>query len=306
MSSLLAVVTGRRANSGVVLPGLRDNIPYVPTNAPGFDATRHTLDLEIPSVGPGPWPVLLWVHAGGFTAGAKDLGPSHWIRAALAQNVAVAALGYRLAPGTAFPGQRHDLGAAVRWLRANAGTYNLISSRMGYCPYSAGCTLAMFTALTADDPAYAHNAFGNVGVSEKVHALYGFSGPMRFSTEEAEMVTNFGSITRAVAATDSAEGSLIGSLNPYDVPSGGVAAATAASPYFNIPAAGAGAPLIRLEHGLIDTTAPYQQSQAMVTALQAAGYTATYQSHASADHAITANTTITDALVTALCNLLKA
>lgn len=301
-----AQVRTRRAVIGLPL-GPWDDQPYIPATASGYNTARHQFDLELPSSGSGPFPLALWIHAGGWQNGSKDTSPTHWSRGVLSQGVAWASLGYRLSSHAAFPAQRHDIGAAIRYLRANADIYNVDPTRFGIIAYSAGMHLGVFTALTADDPAWANTGFGHAGVSEAVYACYGFSGPMRFATEESEMTTNFGSVTRTVASTTSQEGALLGGLNPYDTPSGGVAAALAASPYSNIPTATANSARFRLEHGTDDQTVPYQQSQAMHTALQAAGYTSAYTAHAGETHgSVVTNTTITNAMISALCTLLTS
>jgi hypothetical protein len=159
----------------------------------------------------------------------------------------------------------------------------------------------MMTCLTADDPAYAHSAFGNSAVSEATRGCFAFAGPYRFATEEAQQVARFGSVVRTVASTTSPEGNYIGNLNPYDTPSGGVAAATAASPYFHIPAAG-GSPLtFDLRAGDNDQTVVCDQSTEMDAALDAAGHISSSTIYPGEGHGITSNTTITDSLVDAAC-----
>lgn len=298
-------VTARRPVTGGPIGPLLD-IDYVPQTAAGYSAARHKLDIFYPASGAGPWPVIVFVHAGGFTGGDHRTcrTPGHWMRRAFEVNDCVlVSPGYRLAPGTPDPGQRHDLGAAIRFLRVNAPTLRMDPTRIVFLPYSAGATLAMKTCLTADDPAFAHAAFGNAGVSESTRGCFAFAGPYRFSTEEAQQVARFGSVVRVVADASSPEGQLIGGLNPYDSGSGGVAAATAASPYTYISP---GSLTFRLEAGTDDTTVVADQSSEMAAALAAAGHTATSTLHAGEGHNITANATITNAMVDAACAFVSA
>src|SRR5205085_556169 len=56
---------------------------------------------------------------------------------------------YRLAPKYQFPAAVYDVKAAVRWLRANAGKYQIAPSRIGATGGSAGGHLAQFLGVTA-------------------------------------------------------------------------------------------------------------------------------------------------------------
>src|SRR5262245_45088155 len=68
----------------------------------------------------------------------------------LAQRGFVAATcSYRLAPKYQFPAAVHDVKAAVRWLRANAGKYQTDPNRIGVTGDSAGGHLAQFLGVTA-------------------------------------------------------------------------------------------------------------------------------------------------------------
>jgi acetyl esterase/lipase len=282
-------------------------LDYVSSAAAGYSASRHKLDIFYPASGAGPFPVVVFFHAGGFTGGdhrtCRTAG--FWARRVFeVNNCVLVSAGYRLAPGDAFPAQRYDAGAAIRWLRANAGGLALDMERAGLMPYSSGALIGTHLALTADNPTFAHAAFGNTDRSEAVRACAAFAGPYRISTEEAQQVARFGSVVRAVASTSSPEGQLIGNLNPYDVPSGGVAAASVASPYTYVGTATATSPRFDLRAGENDQTVVADQATELASALTAAGYTATSTLYAGEGHNITANTTITDDLVDDLCSYL--
>lgn len=258
-----------------------NDIPYVPTNHVDFSASRHQFDLELPS-GSGPFTLGVFVHAGGFVGGSKDLPPSHWMKGLLTRGIALGSVGYRLAPTSTWPAQRLDIGAFVRYIKTHAASYNIVSDRIALVGYSAGAAIAAFFGVTANNPAYA-GSFGNSQTSELVHAIYNFATLTRISSEESEMVTNFGSVTRTVGSTTSNEANLIGGLNPYTT---GVSAASAASAYNNIQAHNAAnAPgFMSLRHGALDDQIPYQQSANMATALLAAGYPVEYIEYASLNH----------------------
>jgi hypothetical protein len=92
---------------------------------------RQRLDLYLPPTGDGPWPVVLWIHGGGWSAGDKSLAASDPVLRLRTRGYAVASIGYRLSQQATFPAQIHDVKAAVRYLRQNARGYRLIPTKDG-------------------------------------------------------------------------------------------------------------------------------------------------------------------------------
>lgn len=303
---LIGLKTPRIKVPGAPL-GPRFDLDYVSSSAVGYSASRHKLDIFYPPSGSGPFRVVIFFHAGGFTGGdhrtCRTVG--HWTRRVFeVNNCVLVSAGYRLAPGDVFPAQRYDAGAVVRWLRANGPGLALDMNYAALMPYSAGALIGMHLALTADSPTFAHAAFGHTDQSEAVRACSAFAGPYRISTEEAQQVARFGSVVRVVADVSSPEGQLIGGLNPYDSGSGGVAAASVASPYTYVGTATATSPRFDLRAGENDQTVVCDQSTELASALTSAGYTATGTLYAGEGHNITANATITNDLVDDLCSYL--
>ena len=116
------------------------------------------LELVVPDT-PGPHPVVVCFHGGGWTAGNRlDLcgpyafapgGKDKGILRVLADNgFAAASVGYRLAPKHQFPAQILDAKTAVRFLRANAKKYGLDADRVAALGYSAGGHLASLLGTT--------------------------------------------------------------------------------------------------------------------------------------------------------------
>src|SRR5947209_20023068 len=64
-------------------------------------------------------PVVIYVHGGGWRSGDKADDSARRIAPLSARGITVVAVNYRLVPHARFPGQLHDLKAAVRWLRGN-------------------------------------------------------------------------------------------------------------------------------------------------------------------------------------------
>lgn len=105
---------------------------------------RHRLDLFTPhdAAPAAGWPVLVFVHGGGFIAGDKTVPgmPFHrnigWWAAArgwLAANVT-----YRLAPGTTAPGGAEDVALAIDWIARNAARLGANPNRIVLMGHSAG------------------------------------------------------------------------------------------------------------------------------------------------------------------------
>ncbi len=130
------------------------------------------LDLYLPE-GAGPFPVIVWIHGGGWVGGDKDGGPA--IRQ-MSRGYAVASINYRLSYEAKFPAQIEDCKAAVRWLRANAATYNLDANRIGAWGSSAGGHLAALLGTSAEVIDLEGN-LSNAAFSSRLQAVVDWYGP---------------------------------------------------------------------------------------------------------------------------------
>jgi acetyl esterase len=106
---------------------------------------EHHLDVYEPLEKAPPWPVLLYVHGGGFRILSKD---THWMMAlAFARRgFLVFNIDYRLAPKHRYPAAITDAAAAYCWVVDNAARYGGDLSRLVLAGESAGANLV--TALT--------------------------------------------------------------------------------------------------------------------------------------------------------------
>jgi acetyl esterase len=110
------------------------------------ELAEHQLDIYRPATGNGPWPVVLYVHGGGFRILSKD---THWIMAlAFARRgFLVVNISYRLAPRHPFPAAIEDTCTAFAWLARNVESYGGDLDRVVLAGESAGANLVTSLAL---------------------------------------------------------------------------------------------------------------------------------------------------------------
>lgn len=133
------------------------------------------LDLFIPD-GKGPFPLIIWIHGGAFRMGSKE---NNRAQRMVARGYAVSSINYRLSQVAVFPALLHDAKAAVRWLRAHAGEYDLDPDRFGVWGGSAGGYLAAMVGLVQDFPEL-EGDLGNNDTSSRVQAVCDWYGPSDF------------------------------------------------------------------------------------------------------------------------------
>ena len=132
-------------------------------------------------------PAIVWIHGGGFSGGDKTRSPFPALARQFAKRGYVAAsINYRLLGTERCAGvqpvpqscmdaalaAQHDAQAAVRWLRANAGTYKVDATRIGMSGESAGGVTSTLVGLRPDDP----GTSGNPGPSSAISGFVSISG----------------------------------------------------------------------------------------------------------------------------------
>jgi acetyl esterase len=97
-------------------------------------------------VGP-PWPMVFYVHGGGFRILSKD---THWVMGLgfARRGFVVFNVSYRLAPKHRFPCAIEDVCRAFSWVMKNAERFGADPTRVVLAGESAGANLAASLALT--------------------------------------------------------------------------------------------------------------------------------------------------------------
>lgn len=130
------------------------DLPYVEgTQAGKSPDSIQTLDLYVPP-GPGPFPLVILIHGGGWEAGDKEIAGADLAIRFTKAGFALASLNYRLTPDAPFPAQIEDCYAALAWLRSHDAEYRLDPGRVGIFGHSAGAHLSALLAYTAGTEAY--------------------------------------------------------------------------------------------------------------------------------------------------------
>jgi acetyl esterase len=142
--------------------GMREHLldVYRPVHPTRRDASSSTRLHYRRYSGP-PWPIVFYVHGGGFRILSKD---THWImglgfarRGFLVFNVS-----YRLAPKHRYPSAVEDVCRAFSWVVANAAKWGGDTSRVVLAGESAGANLvtSLAVALAYErEEAWAREAF---------------------------------------------------------------------------------------------------------------------------------------------------
>ncbi len=222
---------------------------FVPTlEYAKFGVRSLQLDLTVPDKEDGPYPVIVFMHGGGFSAGDRTwMPPSDFVR----NGYALASVDYRLSGEAVFPAAVIDCKSAIRWLRASATKYHLDPDRFGAWGISAGGYLAAFLGTTGGVKEF--DVGDHLEFSNSVQAVCDWFGP-----------TDFLSLNR----DEGPESKFIGGPISRNRDK-----ARKANPIAYI---GKDVPPFLILHGDKDNVVPIGQSELLAAALKAAGGDATF------------------------------
>lgn len=224
-------------------PAAADPVPGLLELAYSDRSPRNRLDLHRPS-GPGPFPVLLDIHGGGFLTGDKrQLAVPQPV---LDAGIAVARMNYRLSNQAIWPAQQEDVLTAAGFLQARADDLGLAPGRLALGGRSAGAFMAVSAAISMAQAGH------------PPAAVVDFYGPMDFGSMDADMAALGIAFKRPPAdAAESVESQLIG----YAV-GARRAEATAMGPVGRLATLeGLRLPPLMIRHGLADSIVSAGQAE---------------------------------------------
>ncbi|HYP17210.1 MAG TPA: alpha/beta hydrolase [Opitutus sp.] len=207
------------------------------------------LDAHVPD-GPGPFPIAILVHGGGWSRGDKsgldepskgaDITP--WFTWLSAAKFTWFSINYRLAPKHRWPACFEDLQSAIRWVKTHAADFKGDPRRIALFGHSSGGHLVCLAGALADE-------------ETRVQAIVGFA-PV--TDLEADAVHR-GGLSPSLQ-------NLLG--RPANLTPDTLARLRELSP---ITHAKPGLPPVLLLHGDADRTVPFAQSTAFQARLHASG-----------------------------------
>lgn len=110
---------------------------------------RNVFDLWVPK-GEGPFPLVLYIHGGGFMRGDKQSLGAPRLQEFLGAGWAVAAVNYRFTDAAPAPAQYLDCARALQTLRHRAKEWKLDPSRVASTGGSAGAGTSLWLAFHDD------------------------------------------------------------------------------------------------------------------------------------------------------------
>lgn len=148
------------------------------------DNPRQRLDLYLPKMRKSekPLPVVVFIHGGGWRNGDKSSGANNVGRYVASGEYAGVSVGYRLSGETQWPAQIHDCKAAIRWIKAHAGEYNLDPQKIGVWGSSAGGHLVSMLGTSGDVKELEGTLGKHLDQDSKVTCVANYYGPENFLT----------------------------------------------------------------------------------------------------------------------------
>ncbi len=259
------------------------------TTIVGFRPLKMT--IYMPKRGTGPYPLVVFVHGGGWRLDPEGSEGASGIAAVLQlarRGYVVAVPAYRTSGEAKFPAQLLDVKAAIRYAKTHAATYHASVTRVAVWGASAGGNLAALVATTcgvsqleppASPPAVPGGPripFIDPAADSCVRAVVDWFGPIDFSSMDAEAQID-GQAGKVHGLAGSPESQYLGCA-VADCPAERVQAADP------ITYAGPRSAPTLIMHGLGDRRVPWQQSRQLYDALQAHGVESRLVLVPGADH----------------------
>ncbi|MGL5189855.1 MAG: alpha/beta hydrolase fold domain-containing protein [Cetobacterium sp.] len=209
LTSILAVIlatgcsnskkqNGYYANNGCFISTDAPRIASKTTLNTDFIKTKYTnidyqtvenskkLDIYLPNEGLGAFPVIIGIHGGGFKLGSKNDGMNAAMLEAVKNGYALVLINYSLSGEKPFPAAIEDVKSAIRFVKANASTYNINPNKVALWGASSGGNLASLAGTTGARDIFNNPTLGNPGINTQVQAVVDWFGPINFLTMDEE------------------------------------------------------------------------------------------------------------------------
>lgn len=147
---------------------------------PYGDAKNQKMNIYLPEEGDGPFPVIFFLHGGGWQSGSRGDGQVKPFLHGINRGYAVISCDYRLLPLVCYPDNLYDVKAALRYIAKFGKDMKLDPSRLVIAGGSAGAHLALMAAFTEGVPAFEG---GETGIAPKIRAVIDQFGPTDFAAE---------------------------------------------------------------------------------------------------------------------------
>jgi acetyl esterase/lipase len=130
-----------------------------------------------------PRTAILFIHGGGWRTGSRT---QHSPLAQRLANLGYVCITpeYRLSTEALYPAAVYDIKSAIRWIKANAKTYNIDTAKIVAAGFSAGGELAAFMGATNGLPQF-EGTNCNLKYSSTVQAVVDIDGILSFVHPES-------------------------------------------------------------------------------------------------------------------------
>ena len=250
---------------------------YKDVNYAGDDLEAHRLDIYLPKTNKEKYKVIIAIYGSAwYSNNMKTVTYLSLGKPLTDAGFAVVCINHRSSGDAKFPAQIHDVKAAIRFIRANAGKYKLDTSFVGITGFSSGGHLSSFAGVTngmkkrkvgSTTVDLEGTIGGNLDQSSRVDAVVDWFGPVDMSRMENCATVKDGK---------SPEAALIGGA-PADNPD----MVTLISPITYVSKQ---CPRFLVFHGDADNVVPHCQGVFFSEALQQAGRLETFVSVPGGGH----------------------
>lgn len=257
---------GAQIQCGKIQVQTKENVAYAAPKLASGQTKQLLMDIQVPQT-PGPKPLVVYVPGGGFVQSGKEGNLPLRTYAANAGYV-VASIQYRVQPdGATYADSIADVKSAIRYLRANASTYQIDPGKVGVWGDSAGGYLVAMVGVTNGDKQY--DLGDNLDQSSDVQAVVDKFGASELSQLESDYDA---ASQQAMAPLMATAAKYVNGPNSTQSLAETPATVAAANPITHIKPTD---PPFVIFHGSADTLISPSQTLKLHNALKAAGVNST-------------------------------